>query len=102
MPLDLSCSEADLSSTDQPGDEREALSLKAWGRKVATYYEEGEEEGEDESLDGELEEREALQLQILQATLLSQSDFDVEFPGSAVDQSLLSNVSIICTLVLEY
>lgn len=93
MPLDLSSSEADLSSTDQPGDKRESLSLKAWGRKVAAYYEEGAEEGEDECLDGELEEREALQLQTLQAALLSQNDFDVEFAGGTVDQSPLDNVS---------
>lgn len=93
MPLDLSSSEADLSSTDQLGDERESLSLKAWGRKVAAYYKEGEGEGEDEGLDDELEEREALQLQTLQAALLSQSDFDIEFPGGTVEQSLLSDVS---------
>lgn len=87
MPLDLSSSEADLSSTDQSGYERDPLSLKAWGRKVATYY----EEGEGESLDSELEEREALQLQTLQAGLLSPSDFDVPFPG--IDQSPLNSVS---------
>lgn len=89
MPLALSSSDADLSSTDQPNNERD-LSLKAWGRKVAAYYKEGDE-GEEESFDDELEEREALQLQTVQASLLSQSDFDVG--GGAMEQSQLSDVS---------
>lgn len=95
MPLDLSSSEASLSSTDQLDDERD-LSVKAWGRNVAAYYKEGEEaREEEESLDGELEEREALQLQTAQATLLSQSDFDAQFPsGVGMDQSPLSDVSM--------
>ena len=92
MPLAFSSSEADLSSTDQPNNERD-LSLKAWGRKVAAYYKEGDE-GEEESFDDELEEREALQLQTVQASLLSQSDFDVG--GGTMEQSQLSDVSTIC------
>lgn len=95
MPLALSSSEADLSSTDQPSNKRD-LSLKAWGRRVAAYYREGDEE-EEESLDDELEEREALQLQTVQASLLSQSDFDVG--GGAMEQSQLSDVS---TITVEY
>ncbi len=98
MPLALSSSEADLSSTDQLIDERD-LSLKAWGRKVGAYYKEGDE-GEEESLDDELEEREALQLQTVQASLLSQSDFGVQFlGGGAMEQFQLSDVS---RVILKY
>ena len=95
MALDLSSSsEPDLSSSKKQGDTNEPSSLKAWGRKVSTYYEEGDEE-ESESLDGELEEKEALHLQALHATLLSQNDFDIQISGN---RSPLEDVEV-CSVV---
>ena len=99
MALDLSSSgEPDVSSSNDPGNVNAPSTLKAWGRKVSIYYDDEDEE-ESESLDGELEEKEALHLQALQATLLSQTDFDIQFPGN---RSPLENFSVCSVILYKY
>lgn len=57
------------------------LSRKGWGNRKDVYYNEGEDMEDGELSGEELEEKEATHLQHHMASMLSERDFDTEFPS---------------------